>query len=141
MKLRKPLTAVAAACALGVALSACGSESTAEAKSDFCTSLDEFSSTVMSYDGLDPSTATNDELDSAEDDIVRAWEDVQDEADDWTDADDNALADAYDDLYWAIQYLPGSNTAEDNLEDLEDELEAMPAAFHETFDGSGCTTA
>ena len=125
MKLRKPLTAVAAACALGIALSACGTESSAEAKSDFCTSLDDFSSTVMSY----------------EVDILRAWEDVQDEAVDWADADDNELADAYDDLYWSIQYLPGSNTAEDNLEDLEDEIEAMPAAFHETFDGSGCTTA
>jgi hypothetical protein len=81
----------------------------------------------MSYQGLNPLTATNDELDGAADDITRAWDDVVDEANDWANADDNALTNAYDDLYYAIQDLPGDNTAADNLRDLQPELDAFPA--------------
>jgi hypothetical protein len=114
-------------------------ESSAEAKADFCESLDNLSSTVMSYEGIDPLTATNDELDEAADDIESAWNEVEDDAEDWANAYDNELGQAYDDLYWEIQTLPGDNTIAENLEDVEDELAAFPSAFQETFDGSGCS--
>ena len=45
---------------------------------------------------------------------------------------------AYDDLYYAIEDLYGDNSAGQNLEDLEDELSAIPSAYRATFDGSGC---
>ena len=124
--------------ALGFALD---TESSAEAKTDFCESLDDLSSTVMSYEGLDPTTATNDELDEAADDIEGAWNEVQDDADDWANAYDNELGQAYDDLYWEMQTLPGDYTIAENLEAVEDELQAFPQAFQQTFDGSGCTTS
>jgi hypothetical protein len=108
-------------CVLGLLVTACGGESTETAKANFCDSLTDLSSTVMSYQGMSPLTATNDEVDAA--------------------ADDNALTDAYNDLYYAIQDLPGDNTFAEDLNDLEDELSAFPAAYEETFDGSGCTTA
>jgi hypothetical protein len=53
-------------------------ESSATAKQHFCDSLSNLSSTVMSYQGLDPLNATNDELDSAADDISSAYDDVVD---------------------------------------------------------------
>jgi hypothetical protein len=95
----------------------------------------------MSYQGLNPATATNDELDSAADDITNAWDGVVDDANDWADADDNALAAAYDDLYWAIQYLPGDYTVAQDLEALQPELSAFPRAFSDTFNGSGCSSS
>ena len=115
-------------------------ESSEEAKADFCQSLSDLSSAVMVYDGLDPLTATNDELDEAVDDIEHAWDEVIDDADDWANAYDNELNLAYDDLYWEIQSLSGDNTIAENLEEVEDELSAFPGAYGDTFDGSGCSS-
>src|ERR671932_72636 len=123
------------ACALGLLVAGWGGESSATAKQNFCNSLSDLSSTVMSYQGLDPRTATNDELDAAADDIYAAYDDVINEAEDWANADDNALAEAYDDLYWAIQDVPGDYTVAESLAELEPELSAFPQAYAETFDG------
>jgi hypothetical protein len=116
-------------------------EDSEEAKAEFCESLGELSTTVQSYEGLDPATATNDELEAAADDIEEAWDDVIDQGYDWVYAYDNELTEAYNDLYWAVDGLDGDNTISENIEDLEDELSAFPAAYSATFDGSGCTTA
>jgi hypothetical protein len=116
-------------------------ESTESAKEDVCTSLSELSSTVMSYDGLNPLTATNDELENAAEDIEEAWDDLVDETYDWVYAEDNALTEAYDDLYYAIQDLDGDNSLADNAEELEDELNAFPEAYQATFTGAGCSTS
>lgn len=115
-------------------------ESSDEAKADFCQSLSDLSSTVMSYDGIDPLTATNDELDAAADDIEGAWDEVVDDAEDWANAYDNELAQTYDDLYWEIQLLPGDYTVAESLDAVEDELSAFPQAFRDTFDRSGCSS-
>lgn len=134
----KTLAAGVGAAALVLLMSACG-QSTDEAKTDFCDSLDEFSSSAMSYQGLDPRTATNSELDAAADDLDSAWDEVQEDAVDFYYADDNELTDAYNDLYDAAGSLPADNTASENLDDLAPELEAIPGAFWNTFDGSGCS--
>ena len=144
MSIRKLAVYLGGALAFGlvivVAALAFRGESSSAAKADYCSSLDNLSSTVMSYEGMNPATATNDQLDAAYDDIYSAWDEVVDDADDWANAYDNPLNAAYDDLYWAIQGLPGDNTAAENLNDLHDELAAFPGAFRETFDGSGCTS-
>jgi hypothetical protein len=113
-------------------------ESSATAKANFCNSLDSFASAIVSYQGLDPATATNAELDSAADNLSSAWDDVVDDAEDWANAYDNPLGEAYDDLYWATQVLPDDNTVAEDLDSLQPELSAFPQAFHKTFDGSGC---
>jgi hypothetical protein len=131
------VTMAACAGALALVLTGCG-QSTDEAKGQFCDSLDDFSSTAMSYQGLDPRYATNDQLEEAADDLATAWDEVEQEAVDWTYADDNELTEAYDDLYDAAQDLPGDNTVAEDLEQLEPELDALTPAFQQTFDGSGC---
>jgi hypothetical protein len=95
----------------------------------------------MTYQGMNPATATNDQLDSAANDITDAWNAVVDDANDWANAYDNPLGEAYDDLYNAINTLPGDNTVAEDIEDLQPELSAFPQAYQETFDGSGCATA
>jgi hypothetical protein len=115
--------------------------SSAQAKQDFCDSLSNLSTTVMNYQGLDPQTATNEELNAAYDDIAGAYDQVVQDAEDWADAYDNPLGAAYDNLYWAAQDLPDDYTVSQDLTSLSDELSAFPQAFHETFDGSGCATA
>ena len=114
--------------------------SSAQAKEDYCNSLRNLSSTVMSYQGLNPATATNEELDNAYDDITSAYDQVVQDAEDWANAYDNPLGEAYDNLYWAAQDLPDDYTAAQDLSALSDELSAFPQAFHETFDGSGCSS-
>jgi hypothetical protein len=115
-----------------------GGQSTEEAKQEFCDSLTDLSSTVMKYEGLNPATATNDELEAAADDIDDAWDEVVDEAYDWTWAEDNQLVEAYDDLYDAMDSLPGDYTVAQSIEALQPELSAFPQAYSATFDGSGC---
>ena len=114
--------------------------SSAQAKEDYCNSLRNLSSTVMSYQGLNPATATNEELDNAYNDITSAYDQVAQDAEDWANAYDNPLGEAYDNLYWAAQDLPDDYTAAQDLSALSDELSAFPQAFHETFDGSGCSS-
>jgi hypothetical protein len=131
-----------AAAGLVVALAfALRGPSSEQAKQDFCDSLSNLSSTVMNYEGLNPLTATNEELDKAYNDISGAYDRVVEDAEDWANAYDNPLNEAYDDLYWAAQDLPDDYTISQNIAALEDELKAFPSAFRETFDGSGCATA
>jgi len=138
MKTMLAVAFVAAAAAIALLATAWTGESSATAKQNFCTSLSDFSGTVMNYQGLNPATATNDQLEDAADDINDSWDDVVDDANDWANAYDNELTAAYDDLYYAIEDLDGDNSAGQNLEDLEDELSAIPSAYRATFDGSGC---
>ena len=130
---------LAVAGAVAAAAIALWPEDSATAKKNFCSSLTNLSSTVMTYQGMNPATATNDQLDSAADDITDAWNAVVDDANDWANAYDNPLGEAYDDLYNAINTLPGDNTVAEDIEDLQPELSAFPQAYQETFDGSGCT--
>lgn len=88
----------------------------------------------MSYQGLDPRTATNEELDNAYQDITGAYDQVEQDAEDWANAYDNPLAEAYDNLHWAAQDLPDDYTVSQDLTSLSDELALFPGAFHETFD-------
>jgi hypothetical protein len=114
-------------------------QDSASAKEDFCGSLDNLATTVMNYQGLDPATATNEELDNAADDITEAWDDVVNDGDDWANAYDNPLTNAYDDLSYAAEDLPDDNTVAEDLDALQPQLEAFPQAFRDTFDGSGCS--
>ncbi len=140
MKKTKIVALILGVCVLGLLVAACGGESSATAKKNFCNSLSDLSSTVMYYEGLNPATATNDELDAAADDITNAWNDVVDEGYDWAYAEDNSLTEAYDDLYDGIQSLPGDNTISQDIDALQPELSAFPQAYSDTFDGSGCTS-
>jgi hypothetical protein len=133
------LALVAGAVGLVILVAAWTGESSETAKKNFCNSLSSFSSTVVSYEGLNPATATNEQLDNAADDIATAWDDVLDEANDWVNADDNALTEAYDDLYYATQDLPGDYTIAQDLDSLQPELDAVAQAYSETFTGAGCT--
>jgi hypothetical protein len=142
MKRTAALVAGASILAIGLVLlvSARRGESSAAAKEDFCNSVNNLSTTVASYHGLDPRPATDEKVDNAANDINDAYEEVVNDAEDWTNAYDNPLNEAYNDLYWEIQYLPSDNTASENLDAVSDELNAFPQAFQDTFDGSGCTT-
>src|SRR5262249_30221242 len=88
--------AVLGVLALTIALA--GPEDSASAKANYCNSLDNLATTVVNYQGLNPATATNDQLQSAADDIDGAWNDVVDDANDWANAYDNPLGNAVDDL-------------------------------------------
>ena len=132
------VTVLAGVVLLGVAL---WPESSAAAKQNFCTSLSNLSSTVMSYQGLDPATTTNEERDAAYSDINDAWNAVADDANDWANAYDNPLTQAYDDLAWAVDDLPNDYTVAQDMQALQPQLEAFPQAFRDTFDGSGCASA
>ena len=123
-----------------VTVNALAWEDAESAKADVCQSLDDLRTTIVSYQDVNPLTATNDEMDQAYDDISGAVDDLDEELDEWVNAYDTPLTEAYWDLYYAVEDLDGDNTVQDDLIELEDELKAYPDAFQETFDGSGCTS-
>jgi hypothetical protein len=135
------LTVGAGIVGLVLLVSAWTGESSASAKQDLCNSLNDLAASVVNYEGLDLSTATNEQLDAAANDISNAWDNVVDNGNDWVNAYDNPLTNAYWDLYDSIQELPGDNTVAQDLQQLQPELVAFPQAFQETFDGSGCASA
>jgi hypothetical protein len=138
--MKKALALMACIGTMGVMVAACGGESTAEAKDNFCASMSDFSSAYVSYEGLD-ATATNDQYDDAYTDLDDAWDQLVEDAEDFAEADDNELTAAVNDLYNAAIALPGDYTASQNFEALQDEIQALPSAYKATFDGSGCATA
>ena len=132
------VTAIVACVAVALVAVACSGESSAEAKQNYCNSLSDFSSTVMSYQGMNVLTASTDELNAAANDIDAAYNDVVGEANDWANAYDNPLTEAYNDLYYAIEDVDGDATVAEAVNEVQPELEAIPAAYAEAFDGSGC---
>jgi hypothetical protein len=137
-KLLGIIAAVFGTVAIVVLAAAWTGESTSEAKADVCDSLAEVSSAYTTYAALDSRTATIGELDEAEDSLEQAWENLVYDAEDWVYADDNVLTEAYDDLYYAYEDLPDDFTVAQSIDALDDELEAIPPAYVEAFDGSGC---
>lgn len=115
-------------------------EDAATAKADFCDSAKDFASTVNSYQGLNPATATNEQIDTAYDDIESAYDEMIEQGNEWVNAYDNDLTDWYYEMDDAVASLPSDNTASENLDDLQPTLSEFPAAFQATFDGSGCST-
>lgn len=135
-------TLLVAVVLVSVALvAAAWTENSDEAKADFCDSVTELNTTVTSYQGLNPLTASTEELESAKDDIYDAYDEMIDDAEDWANAYDNPLNEWYNDLYWAYQGTSEDLTVAETINELEDELAAFPEAFNETFDGSGCASA
>jgi hypothetical protein len=130
--------AVLGAVSIVVLAAAWTGQSTAEAKADVCDSLTELSSAYTTYAALDSRTATIGALDEAENDLEQAWENLVYDAEDWVYADDNPLTQAYDDLYYAYEDLPDDYTVAQSVSELQDELAAIPPAYVEAFDLSGC---
>jgi hypothetical protein len=107
---------------------------------DFCASVDTFATTVQDYTTLDPNTATTDEIREASDAIDEAYDEMLDQGNEWVNAYDNELTDAYWNLFYAVEDLPGDNTVSQNVDEFEWYLSELPAAYQETFDGS-CAAA
>ena len=148
------LLALAAMAALALSLAACGggggsttttttttTVSPASAKETFCADLKNFSAALTGLQGLDPDTASKEDVTSAASDIKDAGQQVESSAKALGEADTSAVQSALDDLEQAVKDLPSGNTLQEDLTALQPALQATAQSFTQIFNGQGCSTS
>ena len=103
-------------------------ESVEDAEAAYDEALDEFRTAVVDYESLDMDS-TKDEVNDATDALEDSWSKLQDAAADYDEAADANLEDAYGDLEKAINDVPGDATAEEALEMVQPEIQAVKDAY------------
>jgi len=115
-------------------------ESQAAAEDNLCASLTSFSATVVNLQGLDPTTASQDDYEAAVQEVQKAGNAVREDAEDVAEADTTALESAVDDLEAAAQDVPDDIPVTDALSSLQPEVQAVAQTWKETFDTLDCQT-
>jgi hypothetical protein len=131
--------AVALVAALALLAAGCGGkESSATAKQNFCSSVDELAASVVALQGLSPSTTTKDDLKAARQRIEDAWDQVRDDSEDLKDATVSDLRQAGDELSSGVKSLPDDATLVDAAVALRSDLTSFAQAFSKTVSSVGC---
>jgi hypothetical protein len=120
-------------------LAACGSdkESPAEAKQHLCESLDGFAASVVALQGVGLSSS-EDELQSALDNIQSAWDKVVDDAKDVKTANTENIQSTYDDLKDAVQNRPTDKPLTEVISGLAPTLTAFAEAWKQFASSVDC---
>ena len=126
---------------LCVLLAACGDDdpSPEEAMANLCTDLSELQSSVQNLEQVRTNpNATVGQLEDARDEVNDQLEDVQSSADDVEEANVDALEDAYGNLDQAIDDIDDDATLADAGQSVEDEIQAVNAAWEQLMGGLNC---
>lgn len=95
-----------------------------EAQTQLCQDLGELGVALENYDNL-TANSTVEDIRDAEDQVTAAMEDVRASADQLADVQVDELDSAYNDLENAVQSLPDDMTAEEALQTISPELQAV----------------
>jgi uncharacterized protein YukE len=138
MKLAVIGTAVVAV-ALGAG--ACGgdSESQASAEQSMCQALGNYASAVAGLQGLSLESTKSD-IQSQTDAVQDAWNGVTSAAQDLGSADTSAIESAQSSLQDAVGNLSDDTTVAQAAQDLQPQIQALPQAYKETYDGLDCAS-
>jgi hypothetical protein len=134
------MAVVVVVAALGLA--ACGSdkESQAEAKQNLCQSLDHFSASVASLQGLSLKSSSEDDLTSAADNVNDAWKGVVEDAKQVKSASTDAIDSAYKDLTQAIQDRPTDKPVTEVIAGIQPKLAAFAQAWKDFANSLDCNS-
>lgn len=129
--------------AAGLGLVACGGdeESQAEAEQHLCASLDDFAASIVSLQGLSLQKTSEDDLNSAADNVNDAWDQVVEDAKDVKNANTDAIESAYDDLKQAIEDRPRDKPITEVFAELEPKILAFAQAWKDLASSFDCKTA
>jgi hypothetical protein len=124
-------------------LAACGGEqeSQAEAEQHLCASLDNFAASLVGLQGLSLQTASEDDLNSAADNVQDAWDQVIEDAKDVKNANTDAIESAYNDLKQAVEDRPRDKPVTEVLAGLEPKIRAFAQAWKDLAGSFDCKTA
>jgi gamma-glutamyl:cysteine ligase YbdK (ATP-grasp superfamily) len=138
---KRLLGIVALALVAATALAACGGdkESPAEAKQNLCASLDDFAASVVALQGVGLSSS-QDQIQSALDDINQAWEQVVADAKDVKSVNTDNIKATYDDLRQAVENRPTDQPVTQVIAGLEPKLSAFAQAWKQFSGSLDCKT-
>lgn len=134
----------AAACAIALlALAGCSDDDSPEeqatkAASQACDDLGQLKTDTAALDGLDPATATKDQIKDAYEEVRDDWDDVNDDLSELDDAKRTALQAASDDLKRAYDDLPGNTTGRQALTALQPSVDQLGQTVTGALSGLDC---
>jgi hypothetical protein len=108
----------------GMLVTACGGETTGEAKTAFCDNLKALDSSVATLKGMTP-TSTVEEVQNAKKGVQDAWQKVADSAKNLTDVQINDVQQAYDQMMNNV----GNITDEATVQQAVTAVQANVGAF------------
>ena len=118
-----------------------GGESQAEAQQSFCSSLSGLDSSLESLTSLSPTSASQDDYQSAVSDVESAWDQVKTDAGDLTDITTSELDDAWDTFKSAVDAVPDDASVSDALSDVSQSAQSLVSTTKSTLTGPDCSSS
>ena len=116
----KKITLLSAIFVLSLLVAAC-QPSVDEAKADFCSDLGEFGQALVGFRQLNPAS-TKDDLNKAESDVQKAWDNLQSSASTLKDVQTSSVQDAFETLKKDIGDIPDDTTLADTELMIKDDV-------------------
>jgi hypothetical protein len=116
-----------------------GGESQADAQQNFCSSLSGLESSIESLTNLSPSTASQDDYQSAVSDVESSWDQVKTDAGDLTDVTTSELDSSWDSFKSAVDDVPDDASVSDALNDVASAAQSFLSTTKSTLTGPDCT--
>jgi hypothetical protein len=116
-----------------------GSESQAEARQSFCSSVDALGSSVQSLTGLSPTTASKADYQSAVDAIQSDWDAVKSDASGLKDVTTSELSTAWDSYQSAVEAVPDDASVSDALGGIKSATQTLASSVSSTLSGPDCS--
>jgi predicted nuclease with TOPRIM domain len=109
----------------------------ADTQAKLCTSLAQLKTSLAGMKSLSP-TSTVGDLKKAQEEVKKAWGDVQTNAQALGDARADNLNQAYNDLDRAVNAVPNKATLSEGTASVQDEVAAVSAAQDQLYSGLQC---
>lgn len=115
-------------------------DSQAKAQQNFCDSVSGLQSSVETLEGLDPTTASKDDYQSAVSNVESSWDEVKADAGDLTDVSTSALDSAWDSFQSALDDIPDDASVSDALDDVSQSAQSLVSTTKSTLTGPDCAS-
>lgn len=116
-----------------------GSESQADARQSFCSSLTALKGSVDDLAGLSPASASKSDYQSAVDEIEGDWDQVKSDASDLKDVTMSQLDDAWDSFESAVEDVPDDASVSDALDAVKSSAQSLGSTVQATVTGPDCS--
>jgi hypothetical protein len=118
-----------------------GGESQAEAQESFCSSVSGLESSIDGLTGLSPTSASQDDYQSAVSDVESAWDQVKTDAGDLKDVDTSTLDSAWDSFKSTVDDVPDDASVSDALNDVSQAAQSLLSTTKSTLSGPDCSSS
>jgi hypothetical protein len=118
-----------------------GGESQAEAQESFCSSVSGLESSIDGLTGLSPTSASQDDYQSAVSDVESAWDQVKTDAGDLKDVDTSTLDSAWDSFTSTLDDVPDDASVSDALNDVSQAAQSLLSTTKSTLSGPDCSSS